>query len=164
MVTLTLSGSKVAEVVPTSERMRPQLGSLPKMAVLKRLERDTARETSSASASLAAPRVRTWISWLVPSASPMSCRARSWQTLVRASVKTARSGSISEAPELMRITVSLVDMQPSESARLKLRRTASRRAVSRLSGETRASVVMTTSMVASPGASIPAPLAMPPMR
>jgi hypothetical protein len=61
------------------------------------------------------------------------------------------------------MTVSLVDMQPSESARLKETRTASRRAASSPSDSTTASVVMTTSMVANPGASMPAPLAMPPM-
>ena len=60
------------------------------------------------------------------------------------------------------MTVSLVDMQPSESARSKLTRVASRRAASRASAGRSASVVITTSIVASPGASMPAPLAMPP--
>ncbi len=66
------------------------------------------------------------------------------------------------APLAITVTVSLVDMQPSESSRSKLTRVAARRAVSRSAASTTASVVRTTSMVASWGASIPAPLAMPP--
>ena len=54
-------------------------------------------------------------------------------------------------------------MQPSASARSKLVLVASRRASSRADGSREASVVSTTSIVASPGASIPAPLAMPPI-
>ena len=59
-------------------------------------------------------------------------------------------------------TVSLVDMQPSESSRSKVTRVAARSAVSRSSADATASVVRTTSMVASCGASMPAPLAIPP--
>ena len=54
-------------------------------------------------------------------------------------------------------------MQPSASARSKLTRLASRSATSRTGVSRSASVVSITSIVASPGASIPAPLAMPPM-
>ncbi len=53
-------------------------------------------------------------------------------------------------------------MQPSESSRSKLTRVAARRAVSRSSTLAAASVVSTTSIVASWGASMPAPLAIPP--
>ena len=67
------------------------------------------------------------------------------------------------APLAMTVTVSLVDMQPSESSRSKVTRVAARSAVSRSAAGTTASVVMTTSMVASWGASMPAPLAMPPI-
>ena len=66
------------------------------------------------------------------------------------------------APLAMTVTVSLVDMQPSESRRSKLTRVAARSAVSRSSAGTTASVVSTTSIVASWGASMPAPLAIPP--
>ena len=66
------------------------------------------------------------------------------------------------APLAITVTVSLVDMQPSESSRSKLTRVAARSAESRSPASTTASVVRTTSMVASWGASIPAPLAMPP--
>jgi hypothetical protein len=63
----------------------------------------------------------------------------------------------------MRMTVSFVDMHPSVSRRSKLWFVAARSAWSRAGWSTFASVVMTTSMVASPGASMPAPLAMPPI-
>lgn len=54
-------------------------------------------------------------------------------------------------------------MQPSESSRSKLTRVARRSAASRSGAGRSTSVVMTTSMVARPGASIPAPFAMPPI-
>ncbi len=43
IVTSRAAGSKAARVVPTAARTRPQLGSLPKIAHLKRLLRATAR-------------------------------------------------------------------------------------------------------------------------
>jgi hypothetical protein len=61
------------------------------------------------------------------------------------------------------MTVSFVDMQPSVSRRSKLWLVAARSAWSSTVWSTFASVVMTTSIVASPGASMPAPLAMPPI-
>ena len=67
------------------------------------------------------------------------------------------------APLASTVTVSLVDMQPSESSRSKLTRVAARSAVSRSAAGTTASVVSTTSIVASWGASMPAPLAIPPI-
>ena len=73
-----------------------------------------------------------------------------------------RSGRTSLAPEASSATVSLVDWQPSESSRSKVRRVAARSAASHAAASTSASVVSTTSMVASAGASMPAPLAMPP--
>ena len=87
--------------------------------------------------------------------------ARSVQARVRASVRSGRLGVIPLAPLASTVTVSLVDMQPSESSRSKLTRVAARSAVSRSSADATASVVRTTSIVASWGASIPAPLAMP---
>ncbi len=53
-------------------------------------------------------------------------------------------------------------MQPSESTRSKVVRVAARRDASSTGASTSASVVRTTSMVARPGASMPAPLAIPP--
>ena len=53
-------------------------------------------------------------------------------------------------------------MQPSESTRSKVVAVAARSATSSPSAPATASVVSTTSIVARPGASIPAPLAMPP--
>ena len=67
------------------------------------------------------------------------------------------------AAERAAATVSLVDMQPSESTRSKV--APGRRAqglVELLGRSATASVVMTTSIVARPGASMPAPLAIPP--
>ena len=90
--------------------------------------------------------------------------ARSVQAWVSASVKSAGDGVMPLAPLAITVTVSLVDMQPSESSRSKLTRVAARSAASRSAAGTTASVVSTTSMVASCGASMPAPLAMPPMR
>ena len=62
------------------------------------------------------------------------------------------------------MTWSFVDMHPSESRRSKVTRVADRSAASSDSGDTSASVVSTTSIVARPGASMPAPFAMPPTR
>ncbi len=67
------------------------------------------------------------------------------------------------APLDSSVTWSLVDMQPSESRRSKLTRVAARSAASASAASSTTSVVSTTSMVARPGASIPAPFAMPPM-
>jgi hypothetical protein len=55
IVTSMAVGSKTAAVVPTWATTRPQFGSSPKIAALNRAERATDRETSTASASLAAP-------------------------------------------------------------------------------------------------------------
>ena len=59
-------------------------------------------------------------------------------------------------------TVSLVDWQPSESMRSNVVAVAVRSTASSAPGSTTASVVTTTSIVARAGASMPAPLAMPP--
>jgi hypothetical protein len=56
----------------------------------------------------------------------------------------------------------LVDKHPSLSIRSNVRRTAARKAPSTMDLSTDASVVKTLSMVARLGASMPAPLAMPP--
>ena len=142
---------------------RPQLGSLPKTAALNRLVRATLRATSTASSSDAALRAVIAISWSAPSASLRSCIARSVHAWVSASVKSAGVGVMPLAPLAITVTVSLVDMQPSESRRSKETRVAARRAASRSAAGTTASVVSTTSIVASWGASMPAPLAIPPI-
>ncbi len=64
----------------------------------------------------------------------------------------------------MSVTWSFVDMHPSESSRSNVTRVAARSAASSDSAERSASVVSTTSIVARPGASMPAPFAMPPTR
>ncbi len=102
------------------------------------------------------------MSLLAPSASRTSWSARSAQTSRTAAARTPGPGVTPEAPDASRSTVSLVDMQPSESTRSKVTRVAARRASSSSSAVATASVVRTTSMVARPGASMPAPLAIPP--
>ena len=121
MATSRSAGSNAASVVPMLASTRPQLGSLPKTAALNRLLRATLRPTSTASSSLAAFRTVIAISWSAPSASRSSCIARSVQAWVSASVKSGSDGVIPLAPLAMTVTVSLVDMQPSESSRSKLR-------------------------------------------
>ena len=64
------------------------------------------------------------------------------------------------APDAMNKTVSLVDVQPSESMRLNVRSVA-RANTSCAFVETIASVITTESMVARAGANIPAPFAIP---
>ena len=101
METSSVSASKVAAVVPTAARTRPQLGSAPKIAHLKRLLRATLRATSSASSTEAAPRTSMAMSWWAPSASATSWRARSAQTTVTASVSAGGSTSTADAPDAM---------------------------------------------------------------
>src|SRR5690625_1942336 len=160
----TAKGARASGTHPAAETIRPQLGSLPKIAALTRLERAISRATASAAASVVAERTTTCTSWLAPSASATSWRARSALTARTASVSSRMSGATPLAPEAIRITVSLVDMQASESTRSKVAAVASRSTASAVSASMSASVVRTTSMVASCGASIPAPLAMPPTR
>ena len=158
------SGSKAASVVPTAESTRPQLGSLPKMAVLNRLERATARLTSSASRSLAALKVRMAMSWLAPSASRDQLPGQVGADRGQAGGESSVSGTVPEAPGGEQhhgvigghaaVGVGPVEGDPGGLAQGRLQRR-------RLPAS--ASVVRTTSMVASPGASMPAPLAMPPI-
>ncbi len=162
IATLRRSGSKAASVVPTAESTRPQFGSSPAIAHLSRFERATARPAVTASASLAAPTTSTAISLLAPSASAWSWRARSAQTSVSTAANSATPGEVPAAPLASSSTVSLVDMQPSVSSRSKVTRVASRSAWSSSAGLRSASVVSTQSMVARAGASMPAPLAIPP--
>src|SRR5450830_1010885 len=142
--------------------MRPQFGSLPKMAALNRFERVTERATVTAARSESAFTTMTAMSWLAPSASAIRARDSTAEASVTATVRAARDTSTPLAPEASRITVSFVDMQPSESIRSKVEAVAARSAASASSAVTTASVVSTESIVASPGASIPAPLAIPP--
>src|SRR3954451_6497132 len=162
MVTSTRSGSNAASVVPMAASTRPQLGSLPNSAVLSRLLRAQARPAVSASSTLAALRTVTAMSLVEPSASASSCMARSVHAAVSASMNSSAGGRIPLAPLASTITVSLVDRQPSESTRSKLTAVACFSAGCSTSGSTTASVVRTTSIVARLGASIPAPLAIPP--
>src|SRR6185437_10878064 len=163
IATFSRSGAKTASVVPTADSTRPQLGSSPPMAHLSRLLRATARPAVTASASEAAPTTSMVIILPAPSASRWSWRARSAHTSVSTWVNSAWPGVTPDAPLAISSTVSLVDMQPSVSSRSKVTAVADRSAASSRSGGRSASVVSTHSMVARPGAIIPAPLAIPPM-
>src|SRR3954470_7404917 len=162
MVTSTRSAWNAASVVPIAASTRPQLGSLPNSAVLSRLLRAHARPAVSASCTLAALRTVIAMSLVEPSASASSCIARSVAAAVSASVISSADAVTPLAPLAMTTTVSLVDRQPSESTLSTLTLVARSSAVGRTSGATRASVVRTTSIVARLGASMPAPLAIPP--
>ena len=98
-----------------------------------------------------------------PSASAMICLDKSQHTVVSTAVNSARSGVTPLAPLAKSSTVSLVDMQPSESIRSKVTPVADLNAVAAWSAVITASVVITTSIVANAGAIMPAPLAMPPI-
>ena len=104
------------------------------------------------------------MSLLAPSASASSCRARSAQTSVTAAVKLAPASGVTPrraAGQQQDGVVgghAAVGVDPVEGAR-RSPRAAPRRASA---ASTTASVVRTTSIVARPGASMPAPLAMPP--
>src|SRR5271165_6066894 len=163
IATFSRSGWNTASVVPTAASTRPQLGSSPPMAHLSRLFRATARPAVTASVSEAAPTTSIVIIFSAPSASSWSCLARSAHTSVSARMNSLFSGDTPAAPLAISSTVSLVDMQPSVSSRSKVIAVADRSAASSSADVSTASVVSTHSMVASPGASIPAPLAIPPM-
>ena len=98
-----------------------------------------------------------------PSASCCNWVASEMQIWVRATVKSSWLGETALAPDAISVTWSFVDMQPSESRRSKVTRVAARSAWSRDLLSITASVVITTSMVARPGASMPAPFAIPPI-
>lgn len=97
-----------------------------------------------------------------PSASASNCTHRSSQTRRTASSRSAWLGVISLAPEASSSTVSLVEQQPSMSSRSNVTAVAARNARSSIAASATASVVITTSMVASDGAIMPAPLAIAP--
>src|SRR3954452_4259817 len=163
IATSTWSAAKAASVVPIAASTRPQFGSLPNNAVLSRLLRAQARPAVSASLTLAALRTVIAMSLVEPSASASSCIARSVAAAVSAAVISSADAVTPLAPLARTMTVSLVDRQPSESTRSTLTPVAAFSAVCSTSAGTTASVVRTTSIVASDGASMPAPLAIPPI-
>src|SRR5918998_968801 len=152
----------VAAEAPTAAAIRPQLASEPKKAVLTRLSRATARAARIASASLAAPQTVIAISLVTPSASACKLLTSWWHTRCTAAVNSARSGITPDAPDASSRTVSLVEQVPSMSRRSKVSVVAERNTASKVTSSTAASVVSTHSMVAKPGATMPAPLANPP--
>ena len=108
--------------------MRPQLGSAPATAHLRRLEELTVRAAASAASSLTAPETVMAMSWVAPSASATRRRPSRLITSVSASSSSSWEGVVPEAPEASRTTVSLVDMHPSELIRLTVRVVAEVRA------------------------------------
>src|SRR5512135_1847859 len=124
---------------PSSLAMRPQYGSHPYHEHLHSWLSATLRAPASASASLTAPVTDTMTALVAPSASRTIWLASEKQatstTLARSPVSTGPA-----APDAIRITVSLVDVQPSTLMRLKLRSTPARRICCSTSGSTAASV------------------------
>ncbi|SKY78730.1 Uncharacterised protein [Mycobacteroides abscessus subsp. abscessus] len=161
--TVIRSGSMVTGAIPVAASTRPQFGSDPKSAVLTRLSRAMVRATAMASSSVAAPVTVMTMRLVTPSASAISCAARSSHTDSTAASSSVCSTGIWLAPELSNSTVSLVDVEPSMSSLSNVFDVARRSARSSCSALARASVVSTHSIVASEGAIMPAPLAMPPM-
>ena len=95
-----------------------------------------------------------------PSASAISCAASEPQISMRAASNSDSTSATPDAPLPIRSTVSLVDVQPSESMRLNVR-SATRANISCASPGRTASVITTDNIVARAGASIPAPFATP---
>ena len=85
------------------------------MAHFKRLFRAHARATSTASLSDAAPVTVIATVFVEPSASPINWAAKDPHTSIKADSSSASVMLTSDAPLPIRRTVSLVDVQPSES-------------------------------------------------
>ena len=109
--------------MPTAASTRPQFGSLPKTAHLKRLLRATARATSSASSTDAA-RAHLDRDVVVRALGVGDELAGEVGADLRHGIREVgrRAGATPEAPEASSTTVSLVDMHPSESTRSKVSR------------------------------------------
>ena len=124
-------GSKAADVVPTAASTRPQFGSSPWTAHLNRLLRATARATSTASSSVAAPTtsIRDVLARALGVGDQLPGQVGADRLDGRPRTSSA-AGATPEAPEASSSTVSLVDMQPSESIRSKVRAVAARSAAS----------------------------------
>ena len=166
MVTSSVVASKGATdsgTVPAAEMMRPQLGSPPKTAALNRLERATARPT--ASAACLGGRADDGDGDVVGRALGVGNEA------ARDLAHTRRVSAASKSPVTRRDARrsahheqhgvvgrhAAIGVDAIEGGADGLRERGVRRPAS-----ITASVVMTHSIVASPGASMPAPLAMPP--
>jgi hypothetical protein len=159
-LTEILSATMVTGAMPTAARVRPQFGSEPNMAHLNRLSRPRIRAATLASASVSVPVTVMATRLVTPSASAWSCLARSMHTAWTAVESSSSDGVTPDAPLAMRITVSLVEVEPSMSMQSK--ETSADDLRYGAGSSTWASVVSTTSMVASDGAIMPTPLAMPP--
>ena len=143
--------------------MRPQYGSSPYHEHFTSWLSATCRAPRSASSSDAAPTTSTRTTLVAPSASPAICVARSTQAASTAASPARPRSTGPASAQASRITVSLVDVQPSIDIAVE----AVGDAVLQARGAARpastaASVVSTASIVAMFGASIAAPLAMPP--
>ena len=95
-----------------------------------------------------------------PSASSINCAAKEPHISIKIASRSATLNSTPLAPEPISRTVSLVDMHPSESMRLKVRLHTRANISCAFPGRI-ASVITTESIVASAGASMPAPFATP---
>ena len=153
--------SKGVPADPSSDTIRPQYGSSPKSEHCTSMESATLRAARWAAVSLSAPLTRTWATLVAPSASATICSASERQASVSARVSSAGDGD-APSPLARTSTVSLVDVDPSTVIVLNEAATASVRALCNVGASTAASVVQSASIVAMLGASMAAPLAMPP--
>src|SRR5690349_13818829 len=103
--------------------MRPQYGSCPYHEHLHSWLSAILRAPRAASASDAAPDTSTRTTLVAPSASPTICEASEKQAPATAAASSASSTGPA-SPEASRITVSLVEVQPSTVMTLKLVSTA----------------------------------------
>src|SRR5580658_49728 len=154
--------SKATPAEPSSLTTRPQYGSSPLREHCTSIESATLRAAWWAAASLSAPTTRTCETLVAPSASSTICSARDTQTSDSAAV-SAPSDGLEPAPLAMTRTVSLVEVQPSTVMELNETPTAACSAACSVCVSTAASVVHNANMVAMLGASMAAPLAIPPM-
>src|SRR6266853_1965278 len=165
----TRSAATRAGPLPSAIMMRPQLGSAPLIAVFTSGELATERAASTASRRVRAPRTAISTSFVAPSPSSTSMRARrsvmasSARANWRSPLPPRSSDAFSASPLASRATVSLVDWSPSTVMRLNERSTERRSTRGSESRATIASVARKQNIVAMCGSSMPTPLAMPPM-
>ena len=127
-----MSASKAMPALPSSLATRPQYGSFPYHEHFTSWLSATLRAPARASSSDSAPVTRTRTTFVWPSASPTIWVARSRQASATAAAKAAASAGGPASPEASRMTVSLVDVQPSDDMALKLSATPARRIVGEL--------------------------------
>ena len=115
------AGSNATPALPAAERIRPQFGSEPAMAVFTSGELAMARAIRAALSPSAAPAIAMVTNFLAPSPSRAICCASDSMTSVMAASSMGSSpgaGRTPEAPLASKSSVSLVEVSPSTEMRL----------------------------------------------